>query len=1103
MSIGLHLCSLRALSPHELGVGLTVENSGDRALAGTLTACVNEDLGRAAESWRQVRRIPSGLPSLSAQGGRPHKLAGGYGGGARRPRRLSRGPQLPSEIPPTPLASIKLRVPARSKRSANLVVAARDFLAGGAIDLRVDWDGKSGQASEQLQLHFLPVMRVPERGRHWWRGAEPIVMASADFACEMMGDWWAGPEDLSAKLYFGWHADAFHFAADVTDDVHHQPYPDATMYHGDCVQLFLDVLKNGAVRYAEHDDHDFLLGDTPLGPLAYAASMPPDRLPLDRDVSLKIRRGPKGNRFYDLKLPGDSVKDLELAPGTVIGATVVVNDNDGHDRKGWLELTEEAGSTRDLRTFLNLVLCDEEFLGRPAPTDARPSETVEVRARPRQRTLRGDGLAETEIDLEARNGRGDRLTSPTAVRVAIMDGGSGILSSHLVRTERGRVSTTLRAPIGACRNAMIEALPLERPGAAGYGRVRFSEDREACCVLGRLDSSQKALERVVHEHRQGNLAEAREALLEHFRSRDDLKLTASTLREELGEDEMAALPGNAHELLEHLRGADRDTWDELYSGDMRFSRLAFWRELGQAYVLTGTQAFCRALVRALREYCRIFPASINGHDLPVPRASLNVGLSLSNAVAAYRGLLHWPKLSPDDHARFLRLLLVMTYYLETRHGPANWMTMEAAGLADFAFRFPEFRDRPRWIERVLFLCEGQALAQVRPDGMHYEQSPGYHLCALRSWQTVLKLAEAYGIEMSRRFRRTVERMGEAILYLAQPNWRTPNLGDSGEGDIRDTMRQASDLFPRADFRFTLGRDGPEDRKIRPIRKTSVLLPDAGYCVMRSDWSSDARYMVVDYGPWGYPNGHSHEDSLSLVVNAFGRKLIAETGVFSYARDKWRAYFAGAAGHNTCTVDGKGMGFVDAELLAWKTTRDYDFADGLHRGYSPIVHRRAVLFLKPDYWLLLDAFTGDRKRHTIHQHFHLMPSETRGGPQVAPGSLAARSPYRDANIMIAPVVTEGLRVEVVKGWYSGEGVKGGKLRAPEIRYVCEKRLPVLLATLLIPYRGAEPPDVSCTVSKLRIPRTETESFRMELRVNLPNRQDHIRLPLPDPSRELLL
>jgi len=1054
-----------------LALGLTVENSDGRALAGTLTADVNE----------------------GGQEGRAHKLAAcSYGAEAKRTGRNAR----PTESSAPRRDGTKLCVPAGSRRSASLVVAARDFLTKGTTDVRAEWDGDGTRTSEQFQLRFLPVMRVPERGRHWWRKTEPIAMASPDFACQMMGDWWAGPEDLSAKLYFGWNPDALHFAADVTDDVHHQPYADGTMYHGDCVQLFLDVLKNGAVKYAEHDDYDFLLGDTPLGPLAYAASMPPDRPPLNRDVSLKIRRGPRGNRFYDLRLPGGPVKDLELASGTVIGATVVVNDNDGHDRKGWLELTEEAGSTRDIQTFLNLVLCDEESLGRPAPADVQPSQTVEGRARPRQRALRGDGLTETEIDIEVRSRRGDRLTSPTAIRVGIVDGGSGILSSHLVRAERGRGSTTLRAPIGACRNATIEALPLGCPGKATYARVRFTEDREQCCVLGPLDSSQRALRRIVREHRQGNPAEARGALLDHFRSRGDLQLTASVLGEEIGENEMAAVPARATESLEILRGASRETWDKLYSGDMRFSRLEFWTELAHGYVLTGKQAYCRALVRAVKEYCRVFPASINGHELPTPRASLNVGLSLSNAVAAYRGLLHWPKLSPDDHARFLRLLLVMAYYLETRHGPANWMTMEAAGLADFAFRFREFRDRPRWIERVLFLSEGQALAQVRLDGMHYEQSPGYHLCALRSWQTVLRLADAYGIEMSRRFRRTVEKMAEAILYLAQPEWRTPNLGDSGEGDIRDTMRRAWDLSPRADLRFPLERDGPDSRKARPPRKTSILLRDAGYCVMRSDWSSEARYMVVDYGPWGYPNGHSHEDSLSLIVNAFGRKLITETGVFTYARDKWRAYFAGAAGHNTCTVDGKGMGFVDAELLAWKTSREYDFADGLHRGYSPVVHRRAVLFMKPDYWLLLDAFTGDRKRHTIHQHFHLMPSEVRGGPRIAPDSLAARSAYRDANILIAPIATKGLRAEIVKGWYSGEGVKGGKVRAPEIRYVCEKRLPVLLATLLVPYRGTEPPDVNCKVVALRVPAVETDALQAELRVNLPNRQDHIRLPLSD-------
>jgi hypothetical protein len=1045
MPIEIRLSLLQALSPRALAVGLTVENSDAQASSGLLSAWAVTEAGKGRAAGQTVA------------------------------------------------AGVRLRVTGGSRRAATLVVPAEGFLQRGAVTVRAEWAGQSGSATAEFPLRLLPVMRVHAQSGRWWRSSSPVVMDSPQFACELMGDWWHGPDDLSAKLYFGWNPAAFLFAADVSDDVHCQPYPDATMYHGDCVQLFLDVLKNGAVPYAENDDYDFLLGDTPLGPLAYAASMPPDRLPLRKDVSLRIRRGPRGNRFYDLRLPEGAVKDLRLTPGTVIGATVVVNDNDGHGRRGWLELTEKAGTTRDIRTFLNLVLCDEEFLRRA--TSAEPGQPVAVAVRPRERTLRGDGLAETRIDLDVRDGGGSPSKDTSLVRVAVLAGGAGILSSHTVQTTDGRGSVTLRSPIGAYRNVVIEAVPLGRPGTAGYARLRFTEDRDHFCVLGRLDLAQPGLRSVGRAVKRGDLPGAGEVLLRHFRSRRDLKLTAKGLRGELSEERITAVLAAARETLAQLRASAPVGSQQAHSGKERFYRLGVWNQLAQAYVLTGEEAFCRVLVRALREYSKGLPASLNGHCLPKLQATLDIGLSLSNAVAAYRGLLHWPGLTAGDHARFLRLLLVMASFLEPRHGPANWMTMEAAGLADVAFRFPEFADSRRWVERVLFLSDGQALAQVRPDGMHYEQSPGYHLAALNSWQTVLTLADKYGVRVPDRFRRAVRRMYEAILYLAQPNWRCPNLGDSGEGDIRDTMSRAVKCFRRREFRFPLERDLPARGRARPPRRASVLLPHAGYCVMRSDWSPDALYLVADYGPWGYPNGHSHEDSLSIIVNGFGRKLITETGVFSYARDEWRAYFAGAVGHNTCTVDGRGMGFVDAELLTWRTNRQYDFVDGLHRGYAPVIHRRAVLFLKPAYWLLLDVFTGDRERHTVCQHFHFMPSETPAGSQIRPDTLAAWSGYRDANILIHPLRTEGLRVEKHDGWYCGQESKGDRSPAPEVRYIYEGRLPVILGTLLVPFPGVEPPEVRYEVEGLEIPLSETDTIRARLQVILPTRQDTIALPLP--------
>ena len=1038
MSITIHLSSLHALSPHEIAVGLTVENRGECARHGNL------------------------------------KLSGGRRGAE----------------------STRLRVPANSKRSATLLHREEGFLERGRSAFRAVFEEKADSTSEDLEAQVLPVMRTAGSARQWWRRSEPLVMDAPQFACEMMGDWWGGPDDLSARLYFGWSDEAFRFAAHVTDSAHHQPYPDGTMYHGDCVQLFLDVLKNGAVKYAENDDYGFLLGDTPLGPLAYAAAVPPDRQPVHKDVSLRTKRGPGGNRFYDLTAPEGSVKDLRLAPGTVVGVTVVVNDNDGDGRKGWLELTEEAGSTRDIRTFLNLVFCDEEFLARPltAETERRPVARTSVS--PESGALRGDGLSETKLNVTVTDQSGIPLSEPSLVRLSIRKGG-GILSEHTVLAADGRASATLRAPIGRYEPSVIEAVPLDRPGHASYTKVRFAEDREHRCVLGRVDPELPGLKKVERAVARGESRAALEALLRHFRSRDGLGETAEGLRERLNEEQTQSSLSTAEEVMEQVRKGGSDRWDGLFSGSFRFARLAFWRDLGHSYVLTGDEKSCRILVEALREYSRRLPASINGHDLPTPRASLDIGLSLSNAVAAYRCLLHWPGLTPDDHARFLRLLLVMAYFIEVRHGPANWMTMEAAGLADFAFRFPEFLDRRRWIERVLFLCEGQVIAQVRPDGMHYEQSPGYHMCAMNSWRTVLELADATGVEMSKRFRRTLEKMHEVCLYLAQPDWRHPNLGDSGEGDVSQALARGAVLFGRSDFRFAPQRDIPRGetgaRPSKPPRKTSVLLPDAGYCVMRSDWSPEARYMVIDYGPWGYPNGHSHEDSLSFTLSAFGRKLIPETGVFSYARDEWREYFAGAAGHNTCTVDGRGMGFVDTELLSWKTTRDYDFADGLHRGYSPVVHRRAVLFMKPDYWLLFDIFTGDRKPHTIRQHLHFMPSETVEGSQVCPATLSAWSGYRDANILIRPLIRQGLRAEKRDGWYCGTETDGAKVSAPEICYVCERRLPIMLATLLVPFRGTEPPEVEAQMRACATPPDEAEPISAEVEVRLPSRHDQIRLP----------
>ena len=64
------------------------------------------------------------------------------------------------------------------------------------------------------------------------------------------------------------------------------------------------------------------------------------------------------NTYYELKIPWSEVAGEDFKPdsGTKIGYSLLVNDNDGNGRKGWIEYASGIGSYKDTNLFTRIEL---------------------------------------------------------------------------------------------------------------------------------------------------------------------------------------------------------------------------------------------------------------------------------------------------------------------------------------------------------------------------------------------------------------------------------------------------------------------------------------------------------------------------------------------------------------------------------------------------------------------------------------------------------------------------------------------------------------------------------------------------------------------------
>ncbi|MBI2298511.1 MAG: heparinase II/III-family protein [Armatimonadetes bacterium] len=285
------------------------------------------------------------------------------------------------------------------------------------------------------------------------------------------------------------------------------------------------------------------------------------------------------------------------------------------------------------------------------------------------------------------------------------------------------------------------------------------------------------------------------------------------------------------------------------------------------------------------------------------------------------------------------------------------------------------------------------------------------------------------------------------------------------------------------LRWASGRGGT------PPAITSLLFPYAGWMVMRSGWRGpDERYALLEAGPYGF--GHQHEDKLNLIVYGYGREHVSDAGYYDYDASAWRRYVLSTRGHNTLRIDGQDQhraGLTATYVtstpvadLAWDTSPDLDYACGVYAdGYGPgwairVTHRREVVFVKPDYFVVVDTVEGEGA-HTIESLFHLNHDEAD-----VEGSVARSVDPGVSNVLVAAAPVDGLQVRIAKGetapevqgfipgerWHASWRTPGatppehGKREVPTVVYTLRARLPAKLAYVVMPYPAKQRPEVTC-------------------------------------------
>lgn len=478
-------------------------------------------------------------------------------------------------------------------------------------------------------------------------------------------------------------------------------------------------------------------------------------------------------------------------------------------------------------------------------------------------------------------------------------------------------------------------------------------------------------------------------------------------------------------------------WTRSPNGDPEWvfmlNRQDYLPKLWQAAILTGEKRYTYKLIGFILDWIESNPVTEEG--TPATR-TIDTGIRCMNWCRLLPFLLADGTLEDEAAERILHSLAEQFLNLRQRYQPrytlSNWGVLQTtafcAGYTWMSAFLPKGLEEWAWEE-----LRTQLRLQILEDGVHWEQSPLYHVEVLnactdllvqlrrakKAGNTLCKAAQGAleevpggrgpqatpgaGLDFEEQgwLEKAVRVMSRHVLYTADPGFHQLPQCDSDVTDIRDVLARAAAVLAdsgifrwgagaRLDMQsaFLLGAPGIRTFETRPAvrpQQQSWYCSRAGQLFLRSDWSTDANFTAVKNSPLGSSHGHADQTHLTLYYK--GKPFLVDSGRYTYREDEpLRAVLKAPAAHNLCVIDGQSGGTPDG---SWNYT-DYAetgpnyFAErenmhyaelpfqGMLKDGTPYRITRRLLVLDGGIWLSVQDVVCPGE-HQVEEYFHLHPA----------------------------------------------------------------------------------------------------------------------------------
>ena len=422
------------------------------------------------------------------------------------------------------------------------------------------------------------------------------------------------------------------------------------------------------------------------------------------------------------------------------------------------------------------------------------------------------------------------------------------------------------------------------------------------------------------------------------------------------------------------------------------NRFSFVYTLVRAYAATQDEKYAEAFWKLLLDWTEHNPPNTGANW----KDGQEITLRLMAWIFGYYAFFNSPSSSPQLIAQFAQYVAAQTeriyknigYAISTR---SNHTISEAFGLWLVGLLFPELKDSEKYLSIGKQLLEQEATKQIFPDGSYSMYSLNYHRFILQIYLYAIRLGEINQFPFSSQLKSSVANSIDYLSHLIDSQTGQMPVYGSNDGALVLPLNNCdfTDYRPllQLGWYMTKGKKlfepGPWDEDIfwlcgesftAKTAKENLDLGDlhvlggesfpiGGVYLLRGN-NSKALIRCTDFR-----SRPSHADQLHVDLWIYGHNIACDAGTYLYSgKGIWRNGLAHTSVHNTVTFDNKDQMTI-VSRFTWTNwakgkvlKQEKNLWQGEHDGYRPVSHKRTVMSIEEDRWLVVDNLTANESDH---------------------------------------------------------------------------------------------------------------------------------------------